>query len=288
LQGAGGVGGLVKVYDGATAKHCYPGYDGNGNVTLLVDGDSGQVVANYEYGPFGELLRATGLVAKNNPFRFSTKYQDGEIDFLYYGYRYYNPSTGRWVSRDPIEENGIRSILVIKIPKRPQTPSDYVFSYNFAIETYDVLGLWEAQDKPPPSNISTIICQGGKAVPRLSPGDINVNSLCVRGCIRSHERQHAEEANAQNACVGKPDGVAVAASSFAERHASEIKAYERELECLKKMKRFAEAPDAKGNYPPNCTCRLGNVDAYISDREKRLEDWKKSDPDDPKTWPPDV
>jgi YD repeat-containing protein len=95
LQGAGGVGGLVKVYDGATAKHCYPGYDGNGNVTVLVDGDNGQVVANYEYGPFGELLRSTGIVAKNNPFRFSTKYQDGETDFLYYGYRYYNPSKGR-------------------------------------------------------------------------------------------------------------------------------------------------------------------------------------------------
>src|SRR5207249_4898494 len=35
-----------------------------------------------------------------------TKYQDDETDFLYYGYRYYNPSTGRWLSRDPIEEEG--------------------------------------------------------------------------------------------------------------------------------------------------------------------------------------
>jgi uncharacterized protein RhaS with RHS repeats len=45
-------------------------------------------------GPFGELIRATGPMAKLNPFRFSTKYQDDETDFLYYGYRYYNPSTG--------------------------------------------------------------------------------------------------------------------------------------------------------------------------------------------------
>jgi len=56
-------------------------------------------------GPFGELLRATGPMAKLNPFRFSTKYDDDESDFLYYGYRYYSPSTGRWLSRDPAEED---------------------------------------------------------------------------------------------------------------------------------------------------------------------------------------
>ena len=60
----------------------------------------------YEYGPFGELTRATGPMAKLNPFRFSTKYQDDESDLIYYGYRYYNGSTGRWLSRDPINEKG--------------------------------------------------------------------------------------------------------------------------------------------------------------------------------------
>jgi RHS repeat-associated protein len=45
-------------------------------------------------------------MASANSFRFSTKYQDDETSLLYYGYRYYNPSTGRWMSRDPIEEEG--------------------------------------------------------------------------------------------------------------------------------------------------------------------------------------
>jgi RHS repeat-associated protein len=45
-------------------------------------------------------------MAKANPFRFSTKYQDDESDLLYYGYRYYKASTGTWVSRDPSEEEG--------------------------------------------------------------------------------------------------------------------------------------------------------------------------------------
>ena len=55
-------------------------------------------------GPFGELLRSTGPMAKANPFRFSTKYQDDETDLLYYGHRYYNASTGRWNSRDPLTD----------------------------------------------------------------------------------------------------------------------------------------------------------------------------------------
>jgi RHS repeat-associated protein len=51
-------------------------------------------------------MKVTGSAAALNPFRFSTKYTDSETGLLYYGFRYYNPSTGRWLSRDPIEEEG--------------------------------------------------------------------------------------------------------------------------------------------------------------------------------------
>jgi RHS repeat-associated protein len=43
-------------------------------------------------------------MAKVNPFMFSTKFYDWETGLLYYGYRFYNPSTGRWPSRDPIKD----------------------------------------------------------------------------------------------------------------------------------------------------------------------------------------
>ncbi len=33
----------------------------------------------------------TGAMATNNPCRFSSKYTDDQSDFIYYGYRYYNP-----------------------------------------------------------------------------------------------------------------------------------------------------------------------------------------------------
>jgi RHS repeat-associated protein len=45
-------------------------------------------------------------MAGQNPFQFSTKYTDAETGLIYYGYRYYNPNTGRWINRDPIAEKG--------------------------------------------------------------------------------------------------------------------------------------------------------------------------------------
>jgi RHS repeat-associated protein len=107
MQAAGGVGGLLKVTDYTSGTtHHFVGHDGNGNVAVLMDGSTAATTARYDYGPFGEPLRATGSQAKKNPLRFSTKYTDAESGLLYYGFRYYNPSTGRWLSRDPFDENG--------------------------------------------------------------------------------------------------------------------------------------------------------------------------------------
>jgi hypothetical protein len=48
---------------------------------------------------------------------------------LYYGYRYYDPNVGRWLSRDPIEEKGGLNL--------------YGFVGNDTINYVDVLGLCE-------------------------------------------------------------------------------------------------------------------------------------------------
>jgi len=75
-------------------------------VMALVNAADGSLAARYEYGPFGELIRATGPMAKVNPFRFSTKYQDDESDLVMYPFRPYSASIGRWLARDPIAERG--------------------------------------------------------------------------------------------------------------------------------------------------------------------------------------
>lgn len=77
--------------------------------------------------PFGEVVAQSGSMAAINPFKFSTKYQDDESGLLYYGYRYYDPVTGRWPSRDPIGEDGGENL--------------YNYTINNPINQIDVLGL---------------------------------------------------------------------------------------------------------------------------------------------------
>jgi len=112
MDGAGGVGGLLWVTlhtaSGSASGTQFTCYDGNGNVISLVSATTGDVIARYEYGPFGEPIRVTGPAANQNPFRFSTKRTDNTIDLILYEYRVYSSSTGRWVSRDLINELGFK------------------------------------------------------------------------------------------------------------------------------------------------------------------------------------
>ena len=106
-QGAGGVGGLLfaTLNAGTGTNQCIYAFDANGNVTDLM-APNGAVVGQYQYDSFGNVLSKSGLVSSSNPFRFSSKYCDDESGLYYYGYRFYSPSLGRWLNRDPAEEFG--------------------------------------------------------------------------------------------------------------------------------------------------------------------------------------
>ena len=113
---------------------------------------TGQVSASFEYDAFGREVRATGLKVSGNtappgsppnnpppglvadtsyadalPFHFSTTFTDPESGLNYYGYRYYDPRDGRWLSRDPIGEEGGLNL--------------YGMVGNDAVNGVDVLGL---------------------------------------------------------------------------------------------------------------------------------------------------
>jgi RHS repeat-associated protein len=107
LQGAGGVGGLVMFEElpsgGAPPVPSFPTYDGNGNITAWVNA-AGTVTARQRYDAFGNIIEQTGTAPCR--YGFSTKPIELVTGLLYYGYRYYDPQTGRWPSRDPIEEEG--------------------------------------------------------------------------------------------------------------------------------------------------------------------------------------
>jgi RHS repeat-associated protein len=129
MQGAGGVGGLLAVVvDGAAPATYYPCYDANGNITSYVD-ESGAVRASYVFDAFGQTISQGGDMAATFSHRFSTKYVDDETGLYYYGYRYYAPGLGRWVSRDPIEEQGGLNILCFN-RNNPTTEIDVLGLYN--------------------------------------------------------------------------------------------------------------------------------------------------------------
>jgi len=88
----------------------FSAYDGNGNVSALINASNGEVTANYEYGPFGEPIRVSGTMSTENPFRFSTKRTIDSIDIILYEYRAYSPILGKWLSRDLIGEKGGRNL----------------------------------------------------------------------------------------------------------------------------------------------------------------------------------
>ena len=103
--GAGGAGGLLLIREtrGTQTKDYYPLYDGCGHVIALADGN-GVLVAQYAYGPFGELIYAKGPMAQVNPIRYATKYYDSELGLYYFGQRYLDPITNQWLSREPLGE----------------------------------------------------------------------------------------------------------------------------------------------------------------------------------------
>ena len=142
-QGAGGVGGLLMVNDhsppNAQPSTHFAAFDGNGNVGGLVNASDGTLSAKYDYNAFGETILSDGPFATANPFRYSTKYQDQETGLLYYGYRYLNTSTGRWLSRDPIEE--IQDRRVGESSEQQGGPNLYVFVGNNPINWVDPFGL---------------------------------------------------------------------------------------------------------------------------------------------------
>ena len=106
-QGAGGVGGLLAVVNDSATY--IPTWDANGNVMEYLSTD-GTLAAHYEYSPFGETVIQSGELAQTFAFRFSTKYWEDEAKLYYYGYRFYVPSVGRWLNRDPVGERGGENI----------------------------------------------------------------------------------------------------------------------------------------------------------------------------------
>jgi RHS repeat-associated protein len=126
IEGAGGIGGLLARMDHSTINPqlstAYFHADGNGNVTTLVDANQ-QIAARYVYDPFGAMLSIIGPLAEANLYRFSSKESHLPSGLVHYQRRYYETVLQRWMSRDPIAENGGINLYAF-VNNRPTTAID--------------------------------------------------------------------------------------------------------------------------------------------------------------------
>ena len=108
----------------------YYTHDGNKNVSDLVSSEC-MLAAHYNYTPFGAVTTACPVPLAScftsSPWRFSSEYAEDDLDLVYYNYRYYEPTNGRWCGRDCIEEKGGLGL--------------YLFCQDAPIYKIDTLGL---------------------------------------------------------------------------------------------------------------------------------------------------
>jgi RHS repeat-associated protein len=112
-----------------------------GSTRLVTDG-SGNVVARYDYLPFGEEIpadtartTALGYKASSDGFnpKFTGQIRDTETGFDFFNVRYYSSSQGRFVGADPGNAGTDLSV--------PQSVNGYSYVLNNPLARIDPLGL---------------------------------------------------------------------------------------------------------------------------------------------------
>lgn len=264
IQGAGGIGGLLAAsLDGSTVAYCH---DANGNVSQLVSPD-GDLLAHYDYSPFGETVVSTGPLAKANPFRFSTKHWDDLTGLGYWGYRYYHPVMGRWLSRDPIEEDGGKHLYCV-VKNNPVNENDSIgLAPGNPAKAPLPSPRWVARPYKRP-NAMTIVCDGKGGVRVQIPDgtySTDIEKKCIQPCTEQHEECHKQHALASNpdVCKGQPDGVQVGAATDEVLYVSEAVCHTKALSCIENMKK----------NDPDCDCL--RVEQYEEHTRHYLEKYKE-------------
>jgi RHS repeat-associated protein len=103
--------------------------DAIGSVRMITD-STGQVVARYDYRPFGDPCGSLcGTISAPDPRQFAGKERDQETGLDYFGARYYAGGTGRFTTVDPGHVGG--TVL------DPQSWNAYAYARNNPLRMID-------------------------------------------------------------------------------------------------------------------------------------------------------
>lgn len=106
----------------------YLAYDPIGSLRAVVDG-SGNMLKNIVYDTFGNMINDSDSILKI-PFGFAGGLHDKDTNLIRFGYRDYDPDTGRWTAKDPIFFEGGNTDL-------------YGYVLDDPVNLFDPLGLWD-------------------------------------------------------------------------------------------------------------------------------------------------
>ena len=169
------------------------GYDGGASVRQLTNA-AGAVTDSYNYDAFGNLLNPAGATTPNN-YRYRGEQYDPDLGLYYLRARYYNPLTGRFLSRDP--EDGK--------PIDPKTLHKYLYAGGDPVNATDPSGRAEEAQYATGIQVTFVeveagateftkdlaICLAGIAatISSLEAGEdwvgIGASPFAVWGCYRS-------------------------------------------------------------------------------------------------------
>lgn len=119
--------GLLSQGGANTADRQYYLMDGLGNARYITD-NSGNTVQAYNYDPYG----SETVSSNTSDYTFQAQEKDSENGLTNLRARYYDPTTGGFISRDPVEGN----------LSKPITQNNYPYAGNNPINLSDPSGLW--------------------------------------------------------------------------------------------------------------------------------------------------
>ena len=127
---------MLRTSSGMQAMYVYDGTPGS--PIALITNAAYQAFA-YDYDPYGlPTLTATsgGNGVDQNPYTFAGGIQDRTTDWVHYGNRYYDPTTGTWTQRDTLDN-----------PLSPQDANRYTYAGGDPINNVDPSGQWSSYGK---------------------------------------------------------------------------------------------------------------------------------------------
>lgn len=214
------------------------------------------IIAHYEYDAFGDIVSQSGPMADDFTFRFSTKYYENETGIVHYEKRPYSPPLGRFISCDPVEEDGGVNL--------------YVFCGNDPVNSFDYLGMVDCKKENVAISVHGAGDEGafdgraktsgrGKGYNVVSTGKELLNTLAKKSGTDANGCCHCIETltiHSHGNCSEPYNGIIMSqnAGFYREKSRAHLESYEPEARDVEDLK--IRIDDNNISFCASCTIKL--------------------------------